>query len=151
MRYKFKIGSRVRFSLLKHLPGRKSCSRYALAKSSVLLPLTLLSLLGATGTGNIFAASLKHEQQTKKANHAEYLPMANTPVPTSRVHQRERTVTVHTGDFEPASIAKPGLENPSRNVQTGVFEPATKITNQALAGNDERPALVGLFDLPSDR
>ena len=62
---------------------------------------------------------------------------------------KRQVAMLHTGTFNPGSMAKPTVKRPLRDVQTGGFGAENGIPNNPTANSPQHVAQLGSFDLPS--
>jgi TonB family protein len=76
---------------------------------------------------------------------AETFTAAEVPRPKPKL----QLAMVHTGDFNPGSMAKGTIKRPLRQIQTGGFGADNGIPNDPAPDSHTRVAQLGSFDLPS--
>lgn len=74
---------------------------------------------------------------------------AFTSVVAPKPMHKQQVAMVHTGDFNPGSMAKGNVKRPLHEVQTGGFGADNGIPNNPAADSHNRIAQLGSFDLPS--
>ncbi len=74
----------------------------------------------------------------------EHFAAAEVPHPAQR-----QVAMLHVGAFNPGSMAKPTVNRPLREVQTGGFGAENGIPNDPAADSHNHVAQLGSFDLPS--
>ena len=70
-------------------------------------------------------------------------------VEARRPAPRRQVAMLHTGAFNPGSMAKPTVRRPLRDVQTGGFGAENGIPNDPTGNSPQHVAQLGSFDLPS--
>lgn len=70
-------------------------------------------------------------------------------VEVQRPAPKRQVAMLHTGAFNPGSMAKPTVKLPPREVQTGGFGANNGIPNNPTGKNPQHVAELGSFDLPS--
>jgi TonB family protein len=74
----------------------------------------------------------------------EHFAAAEVPHPAPR-----QVAMLHMGEFNPGSMARPTVNRPAREVQTGGFGANNGIPNDPAADSHNHIAQMGSFDLPS--
>ncbi len=72
-----------------------------------------------------------------------------TSVETRRPAPKRQVAMLHTGAFNPGSMAKATVKRPPSEVQTGGFGASNGIPNDPTAKSPQHVAQLGSFDLPS--
>jgi TonB family protein len=70
-------------------------------------------------------------------------------VEAQRPAPKRQVAMLHTGAFNPGSMAKPTVKRPPREVQTGGFGADNGIPNNPTTNSPQHVAELGSFDLPS--